>query len=188
MPDAIPAERTRKMEQITIEKTGRRYYLQGNTYPIKDQLRAAGAHWDREERAWWTSREDVAQAAVQAAEKEIKEAATAARYVKLADGSWGAVVPSAVGLGPGSTIKVRKASGEIKEETVGEVLSSSEGGESRVTLARRQRRASGGGRRFSRGRRGGECNCGACEDLLSIGYRPGQRIICDECGGWAEAC
>lgn len=34
----------------------------------------------------------------------------------------------------------------------------------------------------------GECRCGACDDLLSFGYRPGARIRCPECGGWAEAC
>jgi hypothetical protein len=34
----------------------------------------------------------------------------------------------------------------------------------------------------------GECQCGACDDLLSFGYRAGQRVRCDECGGWAEAC
>lgn len=33
----------------------------------------------------------------------------------------------------------------------------------------------------------GECQCGACDDLLSMGYRPGQRVRCPECGGWAEA-
>ena len=44
--------------------------------------------------------------------------------------------------------------------------------------------------RRSRPRRAsnGECMCGACADLLSVGYRPGARIRCPECGGWAEAC
>lgn len=38
---------------IEIERIGRRSYLRGNTYGIKDALRAAGAHWDAEQRAWW---------------------------------------------------------------------------------------------------------------------------------------
>lgn len=38
---------------IQLEARGRRVYIRGNTYPIKDTLRAAGAKWDPEERAWW---------------------------------------------------------------------------------------------------------------------------------------
>lgn len=41
------------MTGITVERIGRRSYLRGNTYPIKDQLKSAGAHWDGEQRAWW---------------------------------------------------------------------------------------------------------------------------------------
>lgn len=46
---------------ITIESRGRRHYLRGNTYAIRDALRSAGAHWDRDERAWWTGQRDVAE-------------------------------------------------------------------------------------------------------------------------------
>ncbi len=45
---------------ITIEKTGRRYYLIGNTFAIKNQLRDAGCKWDAERRAWWTSNAEIA--------------------------------------------------------------------------------------------------------------------------------
>lgn len=45
---------------ITIETVGRRHYITGNTYPMKDQIRAAGCHWDGERRAWWTAKRDVA--------------------------------------------------------------------------------------------------------------------------------
>jgi hypothetical protein len=67
---------------IQIEKTGRRYYLRGNTYPVKDALRAAGGHWDAAEKAWWTSNQEVAErfagAATEAAAKvEAVKAATA---------------------------------------------------------------------------------------------------------------
>ena len=50
-----PREKT-----MQIEKRGRRYYIRGNTYPIKDQLRSAGCRWDRDEKAWWTGKADVA--------------------------------------------------------------------------------------------------------------------------------
>jgi hypothetical protein len=46
---------------IAIAKVGRRYYLRGNTRPIKGQLKEAGCHWDPEEGAWWTSKRDVAE-------------------------------------------------------------------------------------------------------------------------------
>ena len=49
------------MQTITIEKTGRRYYFVGNTYPIKDALRSAGAKWDADRRAWYTGKADVAE-------------------------------------------------------------------------------------------------------------------------------
>ena len=45
---------------ITIESAGRRHYIRGNTYPHKDALRAAGAHWDGDARAWWLGKRDVA--------------------------------------------------------------------------------------------------------------------------------
>ncbi len=46
---------------MTIEKIGRRYYLTGNTYAVRDALKAAGCHWDAERKAWWTSKQDVAE-------------------------------------------------------------------------------------------------------------------------------
>lgn len=45
---------------ITIEKVGRRFYIIGDTYPIKDEIREAGCRWDKERRAWWTGKADIA--------------------------------------------------------------------------------------------------------------------------------
>lgn len=47
---------------ITTTKIGRRHYLQGNTYPVKDRIKAAGCNWDPERKQWWTAKEGVAQA------------------------------------------------------------------------------------------------------------------------------
>lgn len=41
------------MSHITLEAQGRRIYVRGNTFPIKDSLRAVGAKWDPEAKAWW---------------------------------------------------------------------------------------------------------------------------------------
>jgi hypothetical protein len=38
---------------ITTETAGTRIYVLGDTYPIRDRLRGAGAHWDGQRRAWW---------------------------------------------------------------------------------------------------------------------------------------
>ena len=45
---------------IQIEKVGRRYYVTGNTYAIKDQLRSKGCKWDPDRKQWWTGKKDVA--------------------------------------------------------------------------------------------------------------------------------
>lgn len=40
-------------QPIQLETVGRRVYLRGNTYPIKDRLRDAGAKWDADAKAWY---------------------------------------------------------------------------------------------------------------------------------------
>lgn len=45
---------------ISIETQGRRHYIRGNTFPIKDALRAAGFKWDGDAKAWWTGKLEVA--------------------------------------------------------------------------------------------------------------------------------
>lgn len=46
---------------IEIKSEGRRHYIVGNTFAIKDQLRSAGAKWDADRRAWWTGKREVAE-------------------------------------------------------------------------------------------------------------------------------
>ena len=46
---------------ITVEKQGRRYYLRGDTYAVRNQLRDAGCRFDGAARAWWTGKRDVAE-------------------------------------------------------------------------------------------------------------------------------
>jgi uncharacterized protein YbjT (DUF2867 family) len=38
---------------ITMQAEGRRIYLLGDTYAVRERLREAGAHWDAERKAWW---------------------------------------------------------------------------------------------------------------------------------------
>lgn len=50
--------------RITVEQAGRRYYLRGDTYAIRDSLRAAGATWDADAKAWWTGKRETAEALI----------------------------------------------------------------------------------------------------------------------------
>lgn len=99
---------------------------------------------------------------------------------KLRNGTWGARVKSAA-VSKGDTVTITTRAGKSWTATVTRVLWTGDG----VSLC-----AVSSGSTHSRPRRSpnGECQCGACDDLLSIGYRPGQRVRCTECGGWAEAC
>jgi hypothetical protein len=38
---------------MTIQAVGSRLYVAGNTFPIKDQLKSIGCHWDNDRKQWW---------------------------------------------------------------------------------------------------------------------------------------
>ena len=40
---------------VKVKKTGRRYYVTGDTYPIRAALKAAGCKWDAQAKGWWTT-------------------------------------------------------------------------------------------------------------------------------------
>lgn len=50
---------------ITIDKQGRRFYLRGDTYAVRGQIRAAGAKWDADTRCWYTGVKATADAIVE---------------------------------------------------------------------------------------------------------------------------
>jgi hypothetical protein len=52
------------MTTLTIEKDARRYYIIGNTFALKDSIKSAGCKWDGDRRAWWTSKQDIAESIV----------------------------------------------------------------------------------------------------------------------------
>lgn len=62
-------------QAIQIEKQGRRYYITGNTYPIKDKIRAAGCKFDGDRKAWWTGKKDVAEEIVSRLSDEVAQLA-----------------------------------------------------------------------------------------------------------------
>ena len=56
-------------QQITIQPEGRRIYLMGNTYPIKNKIKGIGGKWDADRRAWWvgSSKRDKVESLVDSA-------------------------------------------------------------------------------------------------------------------------
>lgn len=46
---------------LKVEQSKGRNYIVGNTFPVKDALRAEGFRWDAERKGWWT--QDAALAA-----------------------------------------------------------------------------------------------------------------------------
>lgn len=57
---------------IAIERSGTRVYLTGDTYPVKDQIKAIGGHWDGDRKAWW-----VGAAKAEAAQSLVSSLASA---------------------------------------------------------------------------------------------------------------
>lgn len=47
---------------ITIERQGKRVYLAGDTYAVKDRIKALGGHWDEDRRAWWVGSTKIVEA------------------------------------------------------------------------------------------------------------------------------
>ena len=103
---------------------------------------------------------------------------------KLRDGSWGIIIfgQDAKYARPGQMVQVRTKAGKTWTTEVGRVLWR---GKDAAICTTPPSESSTPQRRRSRT---GECTCGYCDDLLSFGYSPGQRIRCPECGGWGEAC
>lgn len=49
---------------ISIQTEGRRTYITGNTYHVRDRIRALGAHWDAARKMWWTGKREEAETLV----------------------------------------------------------------------------------------------------------------------------
>lgn len=46
---------------ITVSREGRRSYLMGDTYAVREQIRSAGGHWDADRKAWWVGSAETAE-------------------------------------------------------------------------------------------------------------------------------
>jgi len=57
---------------IQIQEEGARLYIAGNSFPIKDSIKAAGGHWDADRKQWW-----VGKVKKETIEKAIEKASAA---------------------------------------------------------------------------------------------------------------
>lgn len=65
---------------MSIESIGSRLYVTGNTYGIKDRLKAIGCHWDADRKQWWIGK--AKQAELAAIVSTVAAQTTANGYVK----------------------------------------------------------------------------------------------------------
>lgn len=62
---------------IELKPEGRRIYIAGNSFPIKDDIKSAGGHWDGDRKQWWIGSGKLS---------EIESAIAKANESKPADG------------------------------------------------------------------------------------------------------
>jgi hypothetical protein len=48
--------RDTEVTKVKEDKPMKRKDITGNTFPVKDQLKALGARWDAEKKVWWIDR------------------------------------------------------------------------------------------------------------------------------------
>lgn len=181
---------------ITIEKQGRRFYFLGNTFPIKDQLRASGAKWDAEKKAWWTAKADVAasftSSSPAASTSSDTPAAPSSSPTREAPGEDAKVAGRATYKGKTYYLAGRVARGRTIYDDRAEAVTTRDGAkfllysrdgklqfwaarESVQVIASYQKpKTIASLRRYAEEHRTGE-------------RRPGSRYECDECGEWVTA-
>jgi hypothetical protein len=137
-------------------KSDRRFIIDGDTHIAPRGFLGKygmGLNFDMGSKLWWTGKEETAQAAVKALEelqaKRDYTLTTQATYAKHGD-SWAIRVPEL--RSPGDQVTVVKASGEIKNETLGPLLEDAPGAFIYAIIRSQKKRG---------GSRGGKCSeCG----------------------------
>lgn len=66
---------------ITLQVEKARIYFIGNTFPMKDKIKAIGGHWDGDRKAWW-----VGSAKADAAKKLVDGTASVSASENASDG------------------------------------------------------------------------------------------------------
>lgn len=165
---------------ITIKTEGRRFYLIGNTYPIKDAIKNAGCSWDKDKGAWWTGSKERAESLV--AGVAGGSIAAKASFRKLANGDWGVLVPTTVAVGDKVTVSGQYGD---KEVTIASVVETTDRG-SLCAIVKEERKSrpklGSTGTAKARGgyrapRHGGQCRGHGC----CAPSAPGCAGYCKQC-------
>ncbi|HSR54035.1 MAG TPA: hypothetical protein VLV83_24670 [Acidobacteriota bacterium] len=165
------------MTGYSYSRDGRRFTIHGDTRVApKGSLgkHGLGLNFDWDAKIWWSGKEEIAKAAVAKLESLAKAAEEnpSAHYAKLADGSWGARVPSHQ-INTGDSLVVVKRSGETKTETISTIVerSSDDRGEYTLVTLARTARSNGGARRSrsSYGRRSYVYDSAYCGGICPVG-------------------
>lgn len=171
------------MPNVTVTREGRRSYLSGDTYPLKDAIKTAGGHWDADRRAWWIGDEAKAQAlAAKAAAAPPDTKPFAFGFAKLPDDSWGIRGKNLVA---GAVVNVKTKAGDVKSETILAVLSTAADGTQTASLVRKAKPRPAG-RRYGGGQGYGGRGChtdGDCSSMCNPGTCP-----CSDGHGWFRCC
>lgn len=158
--------------EITIEKKGRRHYLRGLPFALKDKAKDRGCKWDPDQRCWWTGKAEVA---TEIAELSGADLGLAGFPARLDSGEWGVRIPGASGDLVGKTVKVSTRDGKTWNAKVSEVVRVD--GDS--TIVRTVREASG-----PRRKGGGQDR--VARQAGAATRRSGGRA-CRECGGHVQS-
>lgn len=174
---------------ITVERVGRRSYLRGNTYPIKDRLRSAGAHWDADQRAWWIGSDEAARKLAEASAPTTAPSGDAPKTDSAAPGPEAVVAGKAAYKGRAYYVAGRVERGRTHyDDRVSPVMSRDQ---SRVLLYSRDGKLSfwaphdqaGIVKSYDRPQTIGRLQRFAAESRASGGGIPaGRTYECEECG------
>src|SRR5579884_3474016 len=51
------------VDPLRVDRVGRRSYLRGETYEVRNEIKIMGFHWDVQKRAWWIGSDEKTQEA-----------------------------------------------------------------------------------------------------------------------------
>jgi len=148
--------------------------ITGNTFAVKDQLKALGGRWNADAKGW-----DVPDDRAERAREIVASAGERtfpASFSRLADGSWGI---RGKGLAAGAKVAVRKREGSTSTETVGRVLSTDSEGWQMASIVPTEKPKSAGSAKYVV--KGGMVTRN--RGWRPCGYPGCSPSYCDECDG-----
>ncbi len=165
---------------IGVERVGARVYVVGDTYAIKDSLKAAGCKWDGERRQWWAGL-----AKADAVQRVVDGVASGAVKADVEDLSRAEVHGKVVYKGRAYFVIGVSRDGEKLRLTVLDGAIVFWAAASLCEWSRRYERRSEGYGRYARERLP---SLGSIQAFVARQKNPETaRVQCHECGSWHDA-